>query len=376
MVQYRGGFVKEPKTGIFKNIIVLDFSSMLPSIIITHNIDVKTMNCKHKKCKKNKVPGFKRWFCIEKEGKIPKRVKKLLEDRKKIKKKLKKNPRNKKLILKEKQLKLAANITYGYFGYKQSPYYNVKAAESIAAFGRFYLKKVIKEAEKNKFKILYADTDSVFLTGSQKKAKIFLKKINKKLPGIIKLEFQGLYKKGLFVSRKTGVGAKKKYALINRKGEMLIKGFESQRGDWCLLAKNVQKQVLKLVLQDKKDKAVKYVKRIVSNLKKGKAKYKDLVIKVQLAKPLSKYKVTGPHIAVARKLKSKDKRVEQGMIISFVITKGKGSISERARASQYAKLKNIDFDYYINNQIVPASLRALSIFGVTKEHLLGQKSLK
>ncbi|MFQ6119561.1 MAG: DNA polymerase domain-containing protein, partial [Methanosarcinales archaeon] len=211
---------------------------------------------------------------------------------------------------------------------------------------------------------------------SQRKAKTFLNKINKKLPGIIKLEFRGLYKKGMFVARKTGVGAKKKYALIDKKGNLLVRGFETRREDWCTLAKNVQKQVLKLILEEKGNQAVKYVKNVISNLKKGKVKYKDLIIKVQLAKPLHKYKAIGPHILVARKLKSKGKKVEQGMMINFVITKGKGSISERAEPAEYAKLKDIDFVYYINHQIIPSALRGLSVLGVNEDQLLGQETLK
>ena len=248
--RYKGGFVHAPKAGIHKNVIVLDFRSLYPSIIVTHNIDVKTFCCKHKECKKNKVPGFNRWFCKQKEGKIPKRVKKMLKDRDEIKKKLKSKKLSKKernrLEKKNLQLKLAANITYGYFGYTGSPYYNVKVAESISAFGRNYIKSVIKKAQRESFTVIYGDTDSVFLKGNQKKAKQFVKKINKWLPGIIDLEWRGVYKKGLFVTKKGGEGAKKKYALMDKQGNLRIRGFEVRRGDWCNLAKNTQEKILKL----------------------------------------------------------------------------------------------------------------------------------
>ena len=264
MVRYKGGYVKEPKIGIHKNIIVLDFRNLLPSIIITHNIDITTF-CK--KCKKKVfVPGFKdRWFCQDKRAEIPKRLEKILKERWELKKKIKKlkGKEKEKTIKKAYQLKLAANITYGKFGYPKSSHYNVKIAESITAFGRYYIKYVINQAEKNGLNVIYADTDSVFLTNSTiKNAKEFLKKINKSLPGIMKLEYRGFYKKGLFVSKKGGKGAKKKYALIDNKGNILIRGFETRREDWCNLAKTTQEHVLKLVLEDKIKDAVEYVKQL------------------------------------------------------------------------------------------------------------------
>jgi DNA polymerase elongation subunit (family B) len=60
-----------------------------------------------------------------------------------------------------------------------------------------------------------------------KKAKEFEKEVNKKLPGIIELEFRGLYEGGIFVTRKGEKrGAKKRYALIDKEGNLEIRGFE------------------------------------------------------------------------------------------------------------------------------------------------------
>jgi DNA polymerase I len=59
----------------------------------------------------------------------------------------------------------------------------------------------------------------------------------------------------------------------------------------------------------------------------------------------------------------------------FAITKGKGSISDRAKPIEYVKLSDVDNKYYIGRQIVPAALRVLTVLNVTEEDLLGQ-SLK
>jgi len=63
------------------------------------------------------------------------------------------------------------------------------------------------------------------------------------------------------------------------------------------------------------------------------------------------------------------------MPILFVITKGKGSISDRAEPFEDVKLKDIDVNYYVSNQIMPAALRVLAVMDVTEKELLGE-SLK
>jgi len=61
----------------------------------------------------------------------------------------------------------------------------------------------------------------------KKRAQEFVDKVNKQLPGIIQLEFRGSYEGGIFVARKGEKrGAKKRYALIDKEGNLEIRGFE------------------------------------------------------------------------------------------------------------------------------------------------------
>ncbi|GAI44680.1 unnamed protein product, partial [marine sediment metagenome] len=57
----------------------------------------------------------------------------------------------------------------------------------------------------------------------------FLKQVNESLPGIIELEFEGFYPRGVFVT-------KKRYAMIDEEGRMVVKGLEFVRRDWAALA--------------------------------------------------------------------------------------------------------------------------------------------
>jgi len=205
----------------------------------------------------------------------------------------------------------------------------------------------------------------------------FIEKTNKTLPGIIELDLQGIYKRGIFIPRGIGPGtAKKRYALIDEKGVLTIRGLEKVRRDWSNVAKDTQEKILKLVLEKKDVKgAVKYTQGIIKKLKQRKIPLRDLTLYEQLTKPLSEYKAIGPHVVAARKIKERGRPLGEGMVIMFVITKGKGSISERAEPIEDVDIKDIDVDYYVTHQIVPAALRVLTVLGVTEEQLLGQ-SLK
>lgn len=378
---YIGGFVKEPLAGLHENIAVLDFRSLYPSVIATFNISPETLNCSC--CKKDayKVPGTKYWFCARKEGFVSGVIKQLINDRTEIKEKMRGIEKNtleyRMLDNRQIALKIVANATYGMFAFAGAKWYCRECAESCAAFGRYFITKTIEKAEKEGFAVVYADTDSCFikLPGKgdlAKKTDEFLTYINKELPGILELELQGIYKRGIFIPRGAAPGtAKKRYALIDEEGNLVIRGLETVRRDWCNLAKNVQRQVLVYVLKDKNvDKAVQHVREIVKMLKKKEIPLKELTIYEQLTKPLSKYKQIGPHVVAARKMLQRGREVGEGMLVMFVITRGKGSISERAEPAEDITKEDIDENYYIENQVVPASLRVLQVLNVDKKKLL------
>ncbi|UCG95866.1 MAG: ribonuclease H-like domain-containing protein [archaeon] len=369
---YTGGFVKEPIEGLHKNIAVLDFRSLYPTIIASHNISPETLDCPC--CKGERVPGLNHHFCKNKKGFVSTIIKEIVKERIEIKKKLKKKF-DEGLSLQEKALKITANATYGYFAFPGSKWYCYECAQSSAAWGRFYIKKIIHEAEGQGFRVIYSDTDSVFLTSEKikQKTKKFLSKINKSLPGIMELDLQDFYKRGLFVSTKVGRGAKKRYALVDEKGELTIRGFETVRRDWCNLAKEVQRKVLRLVLEkNKTEEAINYVRKVVEKIKNGKVDIKDLVIHEQLTKRLKDYEQIGPHVVAAYKMKHRGESVGPGMVIMFVIGKGSGSISQRAEPIQNMKIEKVDNDYYINNQIVPVAMRVLGVLGITESELKGE----
>ena len=195
----------------------------------------------------------------------------------------------------------------------------------------------------------------------------------------LELELQGIYQKGIFVPQKLGAYvAKKRYALIDRKGNMVIRGLETVRRDWCNLARNLQRDIIKLILTGKEKEAVRKVRETVKRVKTRNIEMKDIMVTTQLGKPLEEYKATSPHIAVARKLENAGHEVHEGSFISFVITKGvkettskaRQSISERAEPIDKVTIKDYDVDYYLNNQIISVALRVLQVLGYKQEDFL------
>ena len=388
---YKGAIVIEPKKGIHSDILVFDFRSLYPSVIVTHNISPETFNCGHKECEeKNKVPEEKFYFCIKTKGFIPKYLEEIIRARQEIKKKmrrLKKDTEEYKLLDNQQfALKTIANASYGYFGFIGAKWYKRECGASVAASGRYYITSVIGEAKKFGFEIIYSDTDSLMARYPEKISREKLKEIgekfveifNNKLPGIIELEFRDLYKGGIFVAReKGGIGAKKRYALLDYDGNIEIRGYEAVRRDWCELSKRIQRDVLVTILKERNPgKAVQLVRDTIKKINDGKVDLEDLTILEQITRPLSAYKQIGPHVKAAQKAIARGRPIGEGSVIRFIITKGKGSISDRAEPAEDVKPNQYDPDYYIGHQILPASIRVLKALGITEQEILGGKRQK
>lgn len=382
MGTYKGGFVYEPKPGLYENLAVMDFKGLYPSIIATHNISAITYSKENVGVKTPPIEtdaGKKVcYFFKRKEGFITKAIKELIEKRNEVKKELGENKKDSALIARSYALKTVANASYGYMGFFAARWYSREAAEAVTAYGRKYIKDTIEEAKKE-FEVVYGDTDSLtLLLGKKTKedTKNFLKKINDKLPGYMELELEGFFPRGIFVMKKgEETGAKKKYALLNEEGEIVVKGFETIRRDWSKLAKNVQRKVLNIILKENSPKkALTYVQEVINQIRKKKFGIEDMIIQTTMQRPLDTYQQIGPHVAVAKRMLQQGMFVTTGSTIKYVITEGKGQIRDKARIPQEAE--DYDAEYYVNNQIIPAVGRIFEVLGYKKEDLIKQKEQK
>ena len=365
----------EPEKGLHEDIVVFDFRSLYPSIIVTHNIDPSALDCKCcKPSEATSVPELGYRFCKKRRGFIPTTLERIIKERVKVKEEMKKHKRDSReyrsLDAKQWAFKIIANSFYGMLGYPRARWYFKQCAESVTSFGRNYIYKTIEMAKNAGFEVIYGDTDSLFckLNGKSKKdATDFLKKVNESLPGIIELELEGFYKRGVFVT-------KKRYAMISEDDRMVVKGLEFVRRDWAALAKKTQEAVLEAILRDgSKEKAAKIVREVTKNIFEGKVDLDDLIIYTQLTMPIEQYRAIGPHVAAAKKLRTKGAQIEPGMIIAYIEAKGTGSISERAVPVEDFKGMKYDADYYVENQVLPAVMRIMEVLGYNEADLKFEK---
>jgi len=164
---YTGGFVKEPIGGLHEDIAIMDFRSLYPSLMVTYNISPEMLNCSCCKKDRYKIPETEYWFCKKRKGFISSTVEELIKKRTDIKNKMdnvKKGSEEWKRLNNEQWVcKILANSSYGYYAFASSKWYCRECALSLAALGRFFINKVIHDAEENGFIVLYADTDSCFV---------------------------------------------------------------------------------------------------------------------------------------------------------------------------------------------------------------------
>ena len=375
----KGGYVKEPESGLHENLAVLDFSSLYPTIMISHNVSPDSLGCRHEKCReKNGAPNG-HWFCLEKKGLVPEIIKSLFEKRMKIKKEAKAlDKKDKRFILlnaRQQALKILLNSFYGYLGYSRSRFYSRECASAITAWARQYVQWVGSEVEKAGFELLYTDTDSAFLIIPQGKSQAdvsaFVEGINKQLPGVMNLELEGFFKRGIFVTKESGEGAKKKYALMDYQGNLKIVGFEYVRRDWSPIAKETQRNVIAMILSEgRPEKAIEIVRRTISDLRDGRVKNSELVVLTQIKRRLDKYDAIGPHVAAAKKAVAKGRDIDVGSVVGYIVTKCGKSISDKAQLQEYVSEGNYDADYYIEHQVVPAVIKVMRELGYSREDLI------
>ena len=369
IIPYKGAIVLEPVVGLHDRVAVLDFSSMYPSLMVKYNISPDSL-VKGPGDGIFKVPEVGHYFRQNPPGFYKIVLSQLIASRRAARAEAARFPRgtseHKILKAREKATKVITNATYGYAGWAGSRWYSREVAESAAALGRDTINRSIALAKDLGLKVLYGDTDSLFVEYHQGLVDDLIKSIEKNLG--LEINLGQLYRRVLFTE------AKKKYAGLVDNGELEIVGMEAVRGDWSNLARNVQIEVLRLVLEDGTPSRAKlYVTDLVKDLKSAKVPKSSLVIWKTLTKRPEDYEVNAPHVEVARKMAKEGWPVSVGDKVGFIITKRTGRLYQKAEPHFKVSMDNVDYDYYIRNQIVPAASRVLEVFRISEESLLEER---
>ncbi|MDD4331352.1 MAG: DNA-directed DNA polymerase [Methanosarcinaceae archaeon] len=413
--ELKGGEVLEPTKGLLEEVLILDYKSLYPTIMMAHNLCYTTVVLGDSPEVETIKPPSGGEFVPAKisKGIVPSILEDLLNRRGETKVLMKKAAdENEYRVLDATQLalKILLNSFYGYSGYARARLYSLTLANAVTSFGRsnilntqtlindtigkvvlrdgkaFLLQEIEapgSEAHLVELSVAYGDTDSVFVHCKAEKplsleevslvGNRLAELVSASLPDPMELEFESIAKRALLI-------AKKRYALwlfepknSGWEDKIKVKGMETVRRDWCELTSQTLNKVLKLVLVEGDiDGAVEYVQQVVSSVrnldpKKDRELVENLILTRTLTRKVESYKSKQPHLTVVEKIRKRSGIVTPiGTRIPFLIIAGRGLFVTRAEDPDYVREHNIpiDVDYYIKKQILPPEERILGVFGV------------
>jgi DNA polymerase I len=369
---YAGAIVLSPKAGLHENIAVLDFKSLYPNIMIAYNLSPDTYVSPKESMPPSEVyeaPEVKHRFRKEPAGFYKEVLLHLIKVRDKIREKMKtlhpESVEYKVLDARQKAVKVITNASYGYAGWTGARWYIKPVAEAATAWGRYTIRNAIKMAENVGLEVVYGDTDSIFLKHHPEKIEKLTKEIEKNLRLEIKPE--KIYTRIFFTE------AKKRYAGLLPNGQLDIVGLEVIRGDWANIARTVQEKVLEIILKERSpDKAARFVQQFIQDLRQKRVPFRDLIIWKTLTKPVEEYAIKASHVEAAKMLMKQGWKLSIGDKVGYVVVIGEGRLYERVKPYILASYDEVDLNYYISKQIMPAASRILESFGISKEQLLKQ----
>ncbi|MGV9142224.1 MAG: 3'-5' exonuclease, partial [Promethearchaeota archaeon] len=148
---FQGAYVVPPIPGIHFDVVVMDFSSLYPTIIKEYNLSYETVLCPHNDCRDNLVKGIPYHICTHKMG-IFAYVTGFLRDvrvkyfkPKSSDKSLSEERRSYNLTI-QQALKVFINGSYGVFGSQNFQLFCLPVAESTPGIGQYSVKSTIAKA--------------------------------------------------------------------------------------------------------------------------------------------------------------------------------------------------------------------------------------
>ncbi|XP_065837762.1 DNA polymerase zeta catalytic subunit-like isoform X2 [Oscarella lobularis] len=406
--------IMEPESRFYTDpVVVLDFRSLYPSIIIAHNYCFSTclgrvsslseagdfkfgatsLNVPPQLLKKlepnisvspNGVAFVKP--CVRK-GVLPKMLEEILKTRIMVKQSMKKCKDKKSIyrMLDARQLglKLIANVTYGYTSANFSGRMPcVEIGDSIVRKARETLEKAIDMVERNprwKAKVVYGDTDSMFLLlKGVSKDRAFeigheiVEAVTAANPKPVKLKFEKVYLPCVLETKKRYVGFM--YETPEQKEPVFdAKGIETVRRDGCQAAVKILERSIKLLFESRDVSQVKrYVQKQCTKILEDRVPMLDFIIAKEY-RGMGTYKPGAcvPCLEITKKLLATDPRAEPrvGERVPYVIVYGSPGLPliqlvRRPDEVLYDSNLRLNSIYYVTKQILPPLTRIFSLLGV------------
>jgi DNA polymerase-2 len=368
-VAQAGGHVLEPAPGLHENVWVFDFKSLYPSLIRTFNIDPLAYVA-HPTAGADLVATVS-GACFRRERAILPTLLDALFPQREAAKRAGDG-------VASQAIKILMNSFYGVLGTPACRFHNPALANAITASGRHFLTWSKAWFEARGHRVLYGDTDSLFVESGERDVAVALARgraLAAELTAVVgdeiaqrfrvtsrlELEFEKLYVKFFLPSMRHGAGgARKRYAGWVAGAEAVeFVGMEVVRRDWTELAKDVQRELYRRLFASEGVDA--YLADVVARLRAG-ALDERLVYRKALRKDLDAYTAaTPPHVQAARKAGE-----NAGRLIAYVMTTAGPEPAD-------ARRHPLDREHYVDKQVRPVAEPVLSALGLDFERVIGDE---
>ena len=300
-----GGYVHEVDPGVKPWVVVLDFKSMYPSIMISNNICSTTLVRDGSEDYSHSVSPVTNTRYISKEeriGLVPQLLQGLMDSRDRHKAALEKANEegdDAEAFLQDQlqyAVKILMNSFYGVFASNFYRFTHPSLGASITEWARHNIKEIISKVEEDGDDVVYSDTDSIFVIAPTEGAPM------NKPPGGVELEgwekarsstlefgqslAERFTREGAELEFETALssffshGAKKRYVgrVVWPREEMLIRGYEVRRTDSFQLLSDTMTQMFEMILDGNEIGAVDMTKSVIDRVKAGEVETSQLVI--------------------------------------------------------------------------------------------------
>jgi DNA polymerase, archaea type len=369
-----GGYVHSIRPGMYRWVVVLDFKSMYPSIIIARNLCFTTLSPEGTTV----APSGARFLAPSvRRGIIPEILAELLADRERFRRSGREAP-TKDLADYYDGLQNAVKVLMNsFYGVLASSFYrftNKDIGAAITAFAREAITSIIRDLEADGHEVVYSDTDSVFVrspVATLEGAREFGESVAKRFTHEgVTFEFQSVYE--AFFSH----GAKKRYVgrTVWPREELIVRGYETRRTDAFDYQSEALLEVFDLVLRGDTDAAVRRARDLVAAVRNRQVPVERLVI-ARTVRPESEYNESTreglPFLRVFKQLRAEGYDVIPGMRVAWVVTDSRQSpqaIEPWVEGRPFTK--EADWDYYAD-RVAQTLARVTEVFDWDATALLG-----
>jgi DNA polymerase-2 len=375
-----GGVIFKPITGLYTNVVEIDFFSMYPHIMTKWNISAETVG--EVGARTRIAPGIGVPINLDNPGIVAEVLKPILKKRAEAKYLLenkKTEGYNKDYLQTAYEfLKGLGWVSYGYQGFSGNRIGSIEAHEAINAVSRNVILQAKEAAEDTGFEVLHIYVDSLFahLDGhTQIQIDDLLAEIKTRTK--LTADHEGTFRWIAFLPSKQNelVPVPNCFFGVFESGEPKCRGIMARRGDTPLYIADVQMLAIGMMAKERNlpglrkliPPLVEFFKTHFRKISSGEVALDQLVISQTLSRDIEDFKVITPANAAARQLEEHGKVIRAGQNVEFL------RVRNRPRSLSWHLVRedqkpDLDTEWYCG-QLLRAADELLSSFGIPREML-------